>query len=140
MARCYPAGSIPSDSVPGYQQMVEGEINKTILRVRRGRPGDARRFDEFEVPFEDGMSVLDALRWIRTHRDSTLAIRYSCINANACKTCMALVDGEVQYTCIAKLLPGIVTVEPLPKRRPIRDLVTDILPEDEKAGFTEQAG
>ena len=68
------------------------------------------------------MSVLDALRWIRIHRDSTLAIRYSCINANACKTCMALVDGEVQYTCIAKLLPGIVTVEPLPKRRLIRDL------------------
>ena len=113
--------------------MVEGAINKTILRVRRGHPGDAPRFDQFEVPFEDGMSVLDALRWIRIHRDSTLAIRYSCINANACKTCMALVDGEVQYTCIAKLLPGMVTVEPLPKRRLIRDLVTDIVPDDEKA-------
>ena len=113
--------------------MVEGAINKTILRVRRGGPGDAARFDEFVVPFENGMSVLDALRWIRIHRDSTLAIRYSCINANACKTCMALVDGEVQYTCIAKLLPGIVTVEPLPKRRLIRDLVTDIVPDEEKA-------
>jgi succinate dehydrogenase/fumarate reductase-like Fe-S protein len=113
--------------------MVDRVINKTILRVRRGHPGDAARFDQFEVPFEDGMSVLDALRWIRIHRDSTLAIRYSCINANACKTCMALVDGEVQYTCIAKLLPGIVTVEPLPKRRLIRDLVTDIVPDDEKA-------
>ena len=100
--------------------MVEVAIDKTVLRVRRGGPGDAPRFDEFEVPFENGMSVLDALRWIRIHRDSTLAIRYSCINANACKTCMALVDGQVEYTCIAKLLPGIVTVEPLPKRRLIR--------------------
>ncbi len=78
------------------------------------------------------MSVLDALRWIRTHLDSSLAIRYSCINANACKTCMALVNGEVEYTCIAKLTPGVVTVEPLPKRPLIRDLVTDIIPEDEK--------
>ena len=121
--------------------MVESAINRTVLRVRRGQPGDAPRFDEFEVPFEDGMSVLDALRWIRVHRDSTLAIRYSCINANACKTCMALVDGEVEYTCIAKLLPGIVTVEPLPKRRLIRDLVTDIVPDEEKAlASWKQAG
>jgi succinate dehydrogenase/fumarate reductase-like Fe-S protein len=118
--------------------MVEGAINKTILRVRRGRPGDAPRFDKFEVPFEDGMSVLDALRWIRIHRDSTLAIRYSCINANACKTCMALVDGQVEYTCIAKLLPGIVTVEPLPKRRLIRDLVTDVVPDEEKASLARE--
>jgi succinate dehydrogenase/fumarate reductase-like Fe-S protein len=88
------------------------------------------------VPYENGMSVLDALRWIRVHLDSTLAVRYSCINANACKTCMALVDGEVEYTCIAKLLPGIVTVEPLPKRRLIRDLVTDIVPDEEKASAT----
>ena len=117
--------------------MAEGAVKKTILRVRRGRPSDDARFDEFEVPFEDGMSVLDALRWIRIHRDSTLAIRYSCINANACKTCMALVDGEVEYTCIAKLLPGIVTVEPLPKRRLIRDLVTDVVPDEEKAWLAQ---
>ena len=35
-------------------------------------------------------------------------------------------------SCTAKLLPGIVTVEPLPKRRLIRDLVTDIVPDAEK--------
>jgi len=102
------------------------------LHVRRGAPGEAVRYDDFEVPYETGMSVLDALRWIRQNLDSSLAIRYSCINANACKTCMALVDGEVEYTCIAKLTPGTVTVEPLPKRTLIRDLMTDILPEDEK--------
>jgi succinate dehydrogenase/fumarate reductase-like Fe-S protein len=102
------------------------------LRIRRGSPGEASRYDQFDVPYEDGMSVLDALRWIRTNLDSTLAIRYSCINANACKTCMALVNGEVEYTCIAKLTPDVITVEPLPKRPLIRDLVTDIVPEDEK--------
>jgi succinate dehydrogenase/fumarate reductase-like Fe-S protein len=102
------------------------------LRLSRGVPGGERHYDVFEVPYESGMSVLDALRWIRTYRDSSLAIRYSCINANACKTCMALVNGEVEYTCIAKLTPGVVTVEPLPKRPLIRDLVTDIIPDDEK--------
>ena len=105
---------------------------KAVLRVRRGTANEEGRYDNFEVPFEKGMSVLDALRWIRTHLDSTLAIRYSCINANACKTCMALVNGEVEYTCIAKLTPGTIKVEPLPKRPLIRDLVTDTVPEDEK--------
>ena len=108
-------------------------ISKTArLRVRRGSVSEAVRYDTFEVPYEDGMSVLDALRWIRLHLDSTLGIRYSCINANACKTCMALVNGEVEYTCIAKLTPNLITVEPLPKRPLIRDLITDVIPEDEK--------
>ena len=108
-------------------------MNKTAhLRISRGAPGEEQRYDEFEVPFEEGMSVLDALRWIRIHRDSTLAIRYSCINANACKTCMALVNGAVEYTCMAKLRSGTITIEPLPKRPIVRDLVTDTVPDDEK--------
>ena len=102
------------------------------LRIKRGSSGEASRFENFVVPYETGMSVLDALRWIRIHRDSTLGIRYSCINANACKTCMALVDGEVQYTCMVKLKPALITVEPLPKRQLIRDLITDIVSDDEK--------
>jgi succinate dehydrogenase/fumarate reductase-like Fe-S protein len=113
--------------------MAERVTKTAVLRIQRGAPGETIRFEDFEVPYEEGMSVLDALRWIRTHLDSSLAIRYSCINANACKTCMALVNGEVEYTCIAKLTSGVVvTVEPLPKRPLIRDLVTDVVPEDEK--------
>lgn len=114
-------------------QVLADQKSKTArLRVWRGVEREHGRFDEFEVPYEEGMSVLDALRWVRTNRDSTLAIRYSCINANACKTCMALVDGEVEYTCIAKLTPGPMVIEPLPKRPLIRDLVTDIIPDEEK--------
>jgi succinate dehydrogenase/fumarate reductase-like Fe-S protein len=112
--------------------MADRSVKRTVLRIRRGTAKEEGHYDDFEVPFEEGMSVLDALRWIRVNADSTLAIRYSCINANACKTCMALVNGEVEYTCIAKLAPGVITVEPLPKRPLIRDLVTDTLPEEEK--------
>jgi succinate dehydrogenase/fumarate reductase-like Fe-S protein len=112
--------------------MAEHASGKTLVRVWRGTRLDQGSYDDFAVPYEDGMSVLDALRWIRSRMDSSLAIRYSCINANACKTCMALVNGEVEYTCIAKLTADRITVEPLPKRPLIRDLVTDIVPEDEK--------
>jgi len=101
------------------------------IRVRRGGQTDPPRYETFEVPWEEGMSVLDALMWIRRHRDSSLAVRYSCINANACKECSALVDGKVTYLCTARLGGKPVTVEPLPRRLLIRDLVTDILPAGE---------
>lgn len=103
----------------------------TVLRVWRGGPDQAGEYETFEVPYEEGMSVLDGLRWIRARVDPTLAIRYSCISANVCKTCMALVDGEVQYTCMARLHSTATTVAPLPKRPVIRDLVTDTVPADE---------
>ena len=45
---------------------------------------------------------------------------------------MALVNGQVEYTCVAKLTAGPMTIEPLPKRALLRDLVTDIVPEEEK--------
>ena len=118
--------------VQAVEAVVDRSIKKAVLRVRRGTANEEGRYENFEVPYENGMSVLDALRWIRVNLDSSLAIRYSCINANACKTCMALVNGEVEYTCIAKLTPVTITVEPLPKRPLIRDLVTDTVPDDEK--------
>ena len=102
------------------------------LRVTRGAPGEASRIESHDVPYREGMSVLDALMWIRGHVDSSLAIRYSCINANACKECMVLVDGKTQYACTARLDAGGATVEPLANKRLIRDLVTDIVPPKER--------
>jgi len=111
---------------------VAGAHGVAALTVWRGTGPDEGRFQTYEVPFEEGMSVLDALRWIRTHADSSLAIRYSCINANACHTCMALVDGRVEYMCTARLSAAGARVAPLPKRTVIRDLVTDTMPAEEK--------
>ena len=63
------------------------------------------------MPFERGQSVLDGLRWIRANRDPTLAIRFSCINANACKECMMELDGETVYACTARLEPREMSVD-----------------------------
>lgn len=101
------------------------------IRVQRGAAGETPGFETFEVPYREGMSVLDALMWIRAHRDSSLAIRYSCINANACKECMVEVDGKTQYACTARLGTAGVTVGPLGNKRLLRDLVTDIVPPKE---------
>jgi succinate dehydrogenase/fumarate reductase-like Fe-S protein len=102
------------------------------LKVWRGDAADAGRWEHYDVPFEHGQSVLDGLRWIRANHDPSLAIRFSCINANACKECMMLIDGKVDYACTVRLKQGATTLAPLPKKALIRDLVTEIAPPDER--------
>jgi succinate dehydrogenase/fumarate reductase-like Fe-S protein len=107
---------------------------KATLVILRGVPGEAPREERWTVPFEPGQSVLDALRWIRSHRDASLAIRYSCTNANTCKECMVRIDGRTVYACTARLREGTMRIEPLPNKRWLRDLVTEIAPPDERLG------
>ena len=103
-----------------------------ILKIKRGAADGARRHELHAVPFEPGQSVLDALRWIRAHKDPTLAIRYSCTSANTCKECMVMVDGKTVYACTARLEGREMLVEPLANKALIRDLVTEIAPPDER--------
>jgi succinate dehydrogenase/fumarate reductase-like Fe-S protein len=103
------------------------------LRICRGTSGEPPRYQEFAVPFEDGATVLDALIWIRRHRDPSLAMRYSCINANVCKECTIAIDGNVDYACTTRLQPGaVMTLEPLPGKAVLRDLVTETRPPRER--------
>ena len=102
------------------------------LKIWRGLDANAGRWESFEVPFEPGQSVLDGLRWIRTNRDPTLAIRFSCINANACKECMMELDGETVYACTARLEPREMQLAPLHNKILVRDLVTEIAPPAER--------
>lgn len=106
---------------------------KTVrLKIARGTSEEEATYQDFDVTFEDGESVLDGLVRIRVTDDPSLAFRFSCFNANVCKECTMEIDGEVQYACIAKLKPGTMTINPLPGRRVLRDLVTDALPKREK--------
>ena len=104
------------------------------LRIWRGTDANAGGWETYAVPFEPGQSVLDGLRWIRIHRDPTLAIRFSCINANACKECMIEIDGKTAYACTARLMPREMTLAPLSNKKLVRDLVTEIAPPAERFG------
>jgi succinate dehydrogenase/fumarate reductase-like Fe-S protein len=73
------------------------------LLVQRGTADEVVRWERFQVPFEPGQSVLDGVRLIRATQDPSLAIRYACINANACKECMIQVDGKTVYACTRRL-------------------------------------
>jgi succinate dehydrogenase/fumarate reductase-like Fe-S protein len=102
------------------------------LRIWRGLDRASGRWETHEVPYEPGQSVLDGLRWIRIHRDPSLAIRFSCINANACKECMIELDGATVYACTARLEPRLMTLAPLSNKTLVHDLVTEIAPPAER--------
>jgi succinate dehydrogenase/fumarate reductase-like Fe-S protein len=101
------------------------------LRIWRGTSKENGRYEEFDVEFEDGDSVLDGLVRIRL-KAPDLAIRFSCFNANVCKECTIVIDGKVEYACIAKLRAGVIQLDPLPNRALLRDLVTDTLSHRER--------
>jgi succinate dehydrogenase/fumarate reductase-like Fe-S protein len=105
------------------------------LFIPRGTQKASAKVERFDVPFEHGQTVLDALRYIRAHFDPTLAFRFSCINANACKECMMVIDGKVAYACTTQLRDGEMRLAPLPKKALVNDLVTEIAPPDERLGF-----
>jgi succinate dehydrogenase/fumarate reductase-like Fe-S protein len=102
------------------------------LIIQRGTATGPRNVERFDVPFVQGQSVLDGLRYIRAHFDPTLAFRFSCINANACKECMMAIDDKIAYACTTKLRDGEMKLAPLPKKALVNDLVTEIAPPDER--------
>lgn len=110
------------------------------LIVRRGTAGAAPATSSYEVPYTPGQSVLDGLRYVRAHLDSTLSVRHSCVNANTCKECMIIVDGKVDYACTARLEPRDMVLEPLGNKAHLRDLVTEIAPPDERLDHALKAG
>lgn len=87
-----------------------------------GQKGPAQ---SFEVPEFEGMTVLDALMWVRQHVDPSLSFRYSCRNANACKECVAMVNGKMTYLCTSPA-KGEVQVAPLPHKALVRDLTVEM--------------
>jgi succinate dehydrogenase/fumarate reductase-like Fe-S protein len=102
------------------------------LVIQRGSARAQRQVERFEVPFAPGQTVLDGLRYIRSQIDPTLAFRFSCINANACKECMMVIDGTIAYACTTRLRDGEMKLAPLPKKALVSDLVTEIAPPDER--------
>lgn len=102
------------------------------LHIQRGGNDSAPRVEAYEVAFEPGNSVLDGLRRIRATQDPTLAFRFSCINANACKECMMQLDGKVVYACTERLREGDMHLAPLGNKALVQDLVTEIAPRDER--------
>jgi succinate dehydrogenase / fumarate reductase iron-sulfur subunit len=118
--------------------MSESNDKMIVLNVKRGVGEGETTTRRYELPDGAAASLLDGLRWVREHLDDSLAFRYSCINANACKECMMEFDGKVVYACIARMKPGVEhEVAPLHNKARVRDLVSEIAPAKERLDIDE---
>jgi succinate dehydrogenase/fumarate reductase-like Fe-S protein len=105
----------------------QGQIVKKTaqLRIWRGLGGEAGHYENFDVEFEEGDSVLDGLVRLRYTSASDLAFQFSCFNANVCKECIMTIDGIATYACTAKLKTGVTQLDPAPGQPVLRDLLYD---------------
>lgn len=98
------------------------------LRVWRGTRSGGE-FRDYEVTATEGMVVLDALRAAQAADAPDLAIRWNC-KAGKCGSCSAEINGRPRLTCMTRLEEihdaGPVTVAPMKTFPVIKDLVTDV--------------
>ncbi len=100
------------------------------LSVTRYDPAEDTepRLQQYDIPFEDDMVVLDGLNWIKTHLDGSVNYRWSC-RMGICGSCGMNVNGVPKLGCSVFLrdyLPGPVVIEPLQNFPVVRDLVIDM--------------
>lgn len=82
------------------------------------------RISEYQVPFEDGMSALSAIRTIYETMDRSVAYPTCLCRMGRCGACAMRLNGKAVLGCAAKLEQGgSYLIEPISDQRCIRDLI-----------------
>ncbi len=100
--------------------------NKISVKVFRFDPAVDKepRYQDFEVPYEKGMSAMTALDYIYQNLDGTLSYYdHAGCDLGICGRCTGMIDGKPGLFC-QTVIQGDVTLEPLSKSRVLKDLVT----------------
>jgi succinate dehydrogenase/fumarate reductase-like Fe-S protein len=99
-----------------------------VLQIFRYDPGtdSAPRYEQYQVPWIEGLLLLGAIKYVRENLDGTLAFRDYCCGCSWCSSCLMKVDGKGMRTCSRPLKPGEkLRIEPLARFHVIKDLVVD---------------
>jgi len=109
----------------------------TNIRMKVWRGDDTGgAFVEFAVPSDPGMVVLDVVHRIQATQAPDLAVRWNC-KAGKCGSCSAEINGHPKLMCMTRMnefAPGeVITVSPVKTFPVIKDLVTDVSFNYEKA-------
>ncbi len=112
------------------EQKTVSDPQTILLRVFRYNPkveGEGPRMVTYRVPVSRGLTVLDALLWVKENVDNGLAFRYSC-RMGICGSCGMLINGKPMLGCetqIAELGTDVIEIAPLTNYEVIRDVATD---------------
>ncbi len=128
---------------------MDDKITVKILRSRQGHP-ELDHYDDFIVPVQPGVTVLDILFYIQDQLDDGLVFRYSCRGA-VCGSCAMLINKIPRLACKTQVKPLLsepiralkapfgkmldtipwdpesnIIIEPLPNFPVVKDLVVDL--------------
>ena len=105
------------------------------MHVFRGE-GRTGGFTEYKVDTDTGMVVLDVIHRIQATQAPDLAVRWNC-KAGKCGSCSAEINGKPRLMCMTRMdlfsEGQTITVAPIRTFPWIRDLVTDVSYNYEKA-------
>lgn len=106
--------------------------DQAIVKIFRYNPEVNERpyYEDYEVPFAPGMTILDALIYVYENFDSSLAFVYGCRYA-FCGSCAVRVNGESTLICRERAVREM-KIEPLANFPVVRDLVVDRTSHDER--------
>jgi fumarate reductase (CoM/CoB) subunit B len=98
--------------------------NKFEVSIFRYDPAEdfGPRYEKYDVPYRDGMTVLEVLKYVYDHY-SPIAFRYGC-RIKACGTCAVMMNSKPVLACKEKA-EKVMTIEPLPILPVVKDLVFD---------------
>jgi succinate dehydrogenase/fumarate reductase-like Fe-S protein len=96
-----------------------------VFRYDPGADGEPR-YENYEVPWREGLLLLCALKYVRDNLDDTLAFRDYCCGCSWCMSCVMTVNGKGMRTCSRPVKPGEhLMLEPMKGFPVIRDLAVD---------------
>ncbi|CAN5243203.1 succinate dehydrogenase/fumarate reductase iron-sulfur subunit [soil metagenome] len=105
------------------------------MRIWRG-DSTGGEFEKYTVRVEEGMVVLDVVHQIQATHAPDLAVRWNC-KAGKCGSCSAEINGAPRLMCMTRMntfpFGQEITVSPVKTFPVIRDLVTDVSYNYEKA-------
>jgi succinate dehydrogenase / fumarate reductase iron-sulfur subunit len=113
----------------------EEEAPLVTMRVWRG-DANGGDFETYQLAAQDGEVVLDVIHRLQAEQAPDLAVRWNC-KAGKCGSCSAEINGRPRLMCMTRMSTfaedEVVTVTPLRAFPVIRDLVTDVSFNYEKA-------
>ncbi len=97
------------------------------VTVQRQAPGESdARTETFTVEVERESTILHLLYAIRHTFDSSFSFPAHFCKLGNCGVCALRVNGRTQLTCRVRVTGEPLQIAPLPNRKVISDLLTDI--------------
>ncbi|MBP2350314.1 succinate dehydrogenase/fumarate reductase iron-sulfur protein [Kribbella aluminosa] len=114
--------------VPDRRGAAEHMSYKGKFRVWRG-DSDGGELKDYEVEVNEGEVVLDVIHRLQATQTPDMAVRWNC-KAGKCGSCSAEINGMPKLMCMCRMNTfeedEVVTVTPMRTFPVIRDLVTDV--------------